>query len=112
MHGELSSEKLSMEELVPFRNCFFMLIRLANIMMDTVHLEVIALCPLRHVPSHRNHGSLSYYQTGGFIWAGINDIDRYQEKHTVSLYSSFLLPHLSCFKLEVTTSEELPIKEF
>ncbi|XP_048203017.1 tetratricopeptide repeat protein 14 isoform X2 [Perognathus longimembris pacificus] len=71
---------------------------------------VKALCPLRDVPSHSNHGDpLSYYQTGDIIRAGIKDIDRYHEKLAVSLYSSSLPPHLSSIKLGVITSEELPL---
>ncbi|KFO18288.1 tetratricopeptide repeat protein 14 isoform X1 [Fukomys damarensis] len=89
---------------------FMVLICLGSgIMRDISHLEITALCPLRDVPSHSNHGDpLSYYQTGDIIRAGIKDIDRYHEKLAVSLYSSSLPPHLSNIKLGVITSEELP----
>ncbi|KAM9582850.1 tetratricopeptide repeat protein 14 isoform 5-T5 [Trichechus inunguis] len=76
----------------------------------TLTRTVKALCPLRDVPSHSNHGDpLSYYQTGDVIRAGIKDIDRYHEKLAVSLYSSSLPPHLSGIKLGVISSEELPL---
>lgn len=90
---------------------FMVLICLGSgIMRDISHLEITALCPLRDVPSHSNHGDpLSYYQTGDIIRAGIKDIDRYHEKLAVSLYSSSLPPHLSDIKLGVITSEELPL---
>lgn len=90
---------------------FMVLICLGSgIMRDISHLEITALCPLRDVPSHSNHGDpLSYYQTGDIIRAGIKDIDRYHEKLAVSLYSSSLPPHLSSIKLGVITSEELPL---
>ncbi|XP_021110288.1 tetratricopeptide repeat protein 14 isoform X2 [Heterocephalus glaber] len=90
---------------------FMVLICLGSgIMRDISHLEITALCPLRDVPSHSNHGDpLSYYQTGDIIRAGIKDIDRYHEKLAVSLYSSSLPPHLSNIKLGVITSEELPL---
>ncbi|CAH6789204.1 Ttc14 [Phodopus roborovskii] len=90
---------------------FMVLICLGSgIMRDISHLEITALCPLRDVPSHSNHGDpLSYYQTGDIIRAGIKDIDRYHEKLAVSLYSSSLPPHMSGIKLGVITSEELPL---
>nr|XP_045017393.1 tetratricopeptide repeat protein 14 isoform X2 [Jaculus jaculus] len=90
---------------------FMVLICLGSgIMRDISHLEITALCPLRDVPSHSNHGDpLSYYQTGDIIRAGIKDIDRYHEKLAVSLCSSSLPPHLSGIKLGVITSEELPL---
>ncbi|KAL4824414.1 hypothetical protein H8958_020292 [Nasalis larvatus] len=90
---------------------FMVLICLGSgIMRDIAHLEITALCPLRDVPSHSNHGDpLSYYQTGDIIRAGIKDIDRYHEKLAVSLYSSSLPPHLSGIKLGVISSEELPL---
>uniref|UniRef100_A0A5F4W4T4 Tetratricopeptide repeat domain 14 n=1 Tax=Callithrix jacchus TaxID=9483 RepID=A0A5F4W4T4_CALJA len=90
---------------------FMVLICLGSgIMRDISHLEITALCPLRDVPSHSNHGDpLSYYQTGDIIRAGIKDIDRYHEKLAVSLYSSSLPPHLSGIKLGVISSEELPL---
>ncbi|XP_075412196.1 tetratricopeptide repeat protein 14 isoform X1 [Tenrec ecaudatus] len=90
---------------------FMVLICLGSgIMRDISHLEITALCPLRDVPPHSNHGDpLSYYQTGDIIRAGIKDIDRYHEKLAVSLYSSSLPPHLASIKLGVITSEELPL---
>ncbi|XP_006869887.1 PREDICTED: tetratricopeptide repeat protein 14-like [Chrysochloris asiatica] len=90
---------------------FMVLICLGSgIMRDISHLEITALCPLRDVPSHSNHGDpLSYYQTGDIIRAGIKDIDRYHEKLAVSLYSSSLPPHLAGIKLGVISSEELPL---
>lgn len=90
---------------------FMVLICLGSgIMRDISHLEITALCPLRDVPSHSNHGDpLSYYQTGDIIRAGIKDIDRYHEKLAVSLYTSSLPPHLSGIKLGVISSEELPL---
>lgn len=90
---------------------FMVLICLGSgIMRDIAHLEITALCPLRDVPSHSNHGDpLSYYQTGDIIRAGIKDIDRYHEKLAVSLYGSSLPPHLSGIKLGVISSEELPL---
>nr|KAF6476726.1 tetratricopeptide repeat domain 14 [Rousettus aegyptiacus] len=90
---------------------FMVLICLGSgIMRDISHLEITALCPLRDVPSHSNHGDpLSYYQTGDIIRAGIKDIDRYHEKLAVSLYTSSLTPHLSGIKLGVISSEELPL---
>ncbi|KAM9224519.1 tetratricopeptide repeat protein 14 isoform 1-T1 [Dugong dugon] len=90
---------------------FMVLICLGSgIMRHISHLEITALCPLRDVPSHSNHGDpLSYYQTGDVIRAGIKDIDRYHEKLAVSLYSSSLPPHLSGIKLGVISSEELPL---
>ncbi|XP_014442908.1 tetratricopeptide repeat protein 14 [Tupaia chinensis] len=90
---------------------FMVLICLGSgIMRDLSHLEITALCPLRDVPSHSNHGDpLSYYQTGDIIRAGIKDVDRYHEKLAVSLYSSSLPPHLSGIKLGIISSEELPL---
>ncbi|XP_068960910.1 tetratricopeptide repeat protein 14 isoform X2 [Petaurus breviceps papuanus] len=90
---------------------FMVLICLGSgIIRDISHLEITALCPLRDVPSHSNHGDpLSYYQTGDLIRAGIKDIDRYHEKLVVSLYSSSLPSHLSDMKLGVISSEDLPL---
>ncbi|XP_003794320.1 tetratricopeptide repeat protein 14 [Otolemur garnettii] len=90
---------------------FMVLICLGSgIMRDISHLEITALCPLRDVPSHSNHGDpLSYYQTGDIIRAGIKDIDRYHEKLAVSLYNSSLPSHLSGIKLGVISAEELPL---
>ncbi|XP_051839183.1 tetratricopeptide repeat protein 14 isoform X1 [Antechinus flavipes] len=90
---------------------FMVLICLGSgIIRDISHLEITALCPLRDVPSHSNHGDpLSYYQTGDLIRAGIKDIDRYHEKLVVSLYNSSLPPQLSDMKLGVISSEDLPL---
>lgn len=41
--------------------------------------------------------------------AGIKDIDRYQEKITVSLHQASLSPRLEHIKLGVVTREELPV---
>ncbi|XP_074047098.1 tetratricopeptide repeat protein 14 [Macrotis lagotis] len=90
---------------------FMVLVCLSSgVVRDLAHLDITALCPLRDVPSHSNHGDpLSYYQTGDLIRAGIKDIDRYHEKLVVSLYSSSLPPHLSDMKLGVISSEDLPL---
>lgn len=41
--------------------------------------------------------------------AGVKDIDRYQEKITVSLHQASLSPSLEHIKLGVITREELPV---
>lgn len=41
--------------------------------------------------------------------AGVKDIDRYNEKLTISLYSSSLAPHLEKVKLGVINKEDLPL---
>ncbi|XP_051978050.1 tetratricopeptide repeat protein 14 [Xyrauchen texanus] len=77
---------------------------------DIEDLEIKALCPLRDVPSAGNHDDpLSYYQIGDLIRAGVKDIDRYNEKLTISLYSTSLAPHLNKVKLGVISKEDLPL---
>ncbi|GLD49551.1 tetratricopeptide repeat protein 14 [Lates japonicus] len=77
---------------------------------DIEDLELSALCHIREIPSTGNHDDpLSYYQIGDFIRAGVKDIDRYQEKITVSLHQASLSPSLEHIKLGVITREELPI---
>ncbi|NXE53246.1 TTC14 protein, partial [Casuarius casuarius] len=105
---------------------FMVLICLGSgVIREITDLELTALCPLRDVPSHSNHGDpLSYYQTGDIIRgkefchfvliclvfvAAVKDVDRYHEKLTVSLYSSALPPNLSSTKLGVITSDEFPV---
>ncbi|XP_062280750.1 tetratricopeptide repeat protein 14 isoform X2 [Scomber scombrus] len=77
---------------------------------DIEDLELSALCHIREIPSTGSHDDpLSYYQIGDFIRAGVKDIDRYQEKITVSLQQASLSPSLEQIKLGVITREELPI---
>ncbi|XP_056234653.1 tetratricopeptide repeat protein 14 isoform X2 [Seriola aureovittata] len=77
---------------------------------DIEDLELSALCHIREIPSTGNHDDpLSYYQIGDFIRAGVKDIDRYQEKITVSLHQASLSPSLESIKLGVITREELPV---
>uniref|UniRef100_A0A7N8XKJ7 Tetratricopeptide repeat domain 14 n=1 Tax=Mastacembelus armatus TaxID=205130 RepID=A0A7N8XKJ7_9TELE len=77
---------------------------------DIEDLELSALCHIREIPSSGSHDDpLSYYQTGDFIRAGVKDIDRYQEKITVSLLQASGSPTLKHIKLGVITREELPI---
>ncbi|XP_035032392.2 tetratricopeptide repeat protein 14 isoform X1 [Hippoglossus stenolepis] len=77
---------------------------------DIEDLELSALCHIREIPSTGNHDDpLSYYQIGDFIRAGVKDIDRYQEKVTISLQQTSLLPGLGHVKLGVITREELPV---
>ncbi|KAM7409247.1 hypothetical protein PAMA_000957 [Pampus argenteus] len=77
---------------------------------DIEDLELSALCHIREIPSTGSHDDpLSYYQIGDFIRAGVKDIDRYQEKITVSLQQASLSPSLEHIKLGVITKEELPI---
>ncbi|XP_039983907.1 tetratricopeptide repeat protein 14 isoform X2 [Xiphias gladius] len=77
---------------------------------DIEDLELSALCHIREIPSTGNHDDpLSYYQIGDLIKAGVKDIDRYQEKITVSLHQASLSPSLEHIKLGVITREELPI---
>ncbi|XP_047443279.1 tetratricopeptide repeat protein 14 isoform X2 [Mugil cephalus] len=76
---------------------------------DIEDLELSALCHVREIPSTGSHDDpLSYYQTGDIIRAGVKDIDRYQEKITVSLQPACLPPSLEHIKLGVITREELP----
>ncbi|KAM3876343.1 tetratricopeptide repeat protein 14 [Diretmus argenteus] len=77
---------------------------------DVEDLELSALCHIREIPSTGNHDDpLSYYQIGDLIRAGVKDIDRYQEKITVSLLPSSLSSSLDKIKLGVISREELPI---
>ncbi|KAJ4943936.1 hypothetical protein JOQ06_006429 [Pogonophryne albipinna] len=77
---------------------------------DIEDLELSALCHIREVPSTGSHDDpLSYYQMGDFIRAAVKDIDRYQEKITVSLQQAALSPGLEHIKLGVFPREELPI---
>ncbi|XP_025916573.1 tetratricopeptide repeat protein 14-like isoform X2 [Apteryx rowi] len=90
---------------------FMVLICLGSgVIREISDLEITALCPLRDVPSHSNHGDpLSYYQAGDIIRAAVKDVDRYHEKLTISLYISALPPNLSSTKLGVITSDEFPL---
>ncbi|KAM4548222.1 tetratricopeptide repeat protein 14 isoform 2-T2 [Odontesthes bonariensis] len=77
---------------------------------DIEDLELSALCHIREIPSTGNHDDpLSYYQIGDFIKAGVKDIDRFQEKITVSLHQASLSPSLDHIKLGVITREQLPV---
>ncbi|KAM4628618.1 tetratricopeptide repeat protein 14 [Polymixia lowei] len=77
---------------------------------DIEDLELSALCHIRELPSTGSHDDpLSYYQIGDLIRAGVKDIDRYQEKITVSLQPSSLSLSLEHIKLGVIAREELPL---
>ncbi|XP_054459163.1 tetratricopeptide repeat protein 14 [Anoplopoma fimbria] len=77
---------------------------------DIEDLELSALCHVREIPSSGSHDDpLSYFQIGDFIRAAVKDIDRYQEKITVSLQQASLNPNLEHIKLGVVPREELPI---
>ncbi|KAG8003208.1 Tetratricopeptide repeat protein 14, partial [Nibea albiflora] len=77
---------------------------------DIEDLELSALCHVREIPSTGSHDDpLSYYQIGDFIRAAVKDIDRYQEKITVSLQKASLSPIMEKIKLGVIPREELPI---
>uniref|UniRef100_G3NRM1 Tetratricopeptide repeat domain 14 n=1 Tax=Gasterosteus aculeatus aculeatus TaxID=481459 RepID=G3NRM1_GASAC len=77
---------------------------------DIEDLELSALCHIREIPSTGSHDDpLSYFQIGDFIRAAVKDIDRYQEKITVSLLQASLSPNLEHIKLGVVPREELPI---
>ncbi|CAJ1061020.1 tetratricopeptide repeat protein 14 isoform X2 [Xyrichtys novacula] len=77
---------------------------------DIEDLELSALCHVKEIPSTGNHDDpLSYYQIGDFIRAAVKDIDRYQEKITVSLHQVSLSSNLEHIKLGVIPREELPI---
>ncbi|XP_013882877.1 fragile X mental retardation syndrome-related protein 1 isoform X4 [Austrofundulus limnaeus] len=77
---------------------------------DIEDLELSALCHIREIPSSSSHDDpLSYYQVGDLIRGGVKDIDRYQEKITVSLHQACLSSSLEHIKLGVITREELPI---
>ncbi|TNM88168.1 hypothetical protein fugu_006389 [Takifugu bimaculatus] len=76
---------------------------------DIEDLELSALCHIREIPSTGSHDDpLSYYQTGDIIRAAVKDIDRYQEKITVSLQKASLSPIMQHIKLGVVASDELP----
>uniref|UniRef100_UPI0037E83353 tetratricopeptide repeat protein 14 isoform X2 n=1 Tax=Semicossyphus pulcher TaxID=241346 RepID=UPI0037E83353 len=77
---------------------------------DIEDLELSALCHIREIPSTGSHDDpLSYYQIGDFIRAAVKDIDRYQEKITISLHQASLSSTLEHIKLGVIPREELPI---
>uniref|UniRef100_A0A8C3G4H3 Tetratricopeptide repeat domain 14 n=1 Tax=Cyclopterus lumpus TaxID=8103 RepID=A0A8C3G4H3_CYCLU len=77
---------------------------------DIEDLELSALCHIREIPSTGSHDDpLSYFQIGDFIRAAVKDIDRYQEKITVSVLQASLSPNLEHIKLGVVPREELPI---
>ncbi|XP_041647029.1 tetratricopeptide repeat protein 14 isoform X2 [Cheilinus undulatus] len=77
---------------------------------DIEDLELSALCHIREIPSSGSHDDpLSYYQIGDFIRAAVKDIDRYQEKITISLHQASLSSSLENIKLGVIPREELPI---
>ncbi|XP_068599471.1 tetratricopeptide repeat protein 14 isoform X2 [Brachionichthys hirsutus] len=77
---------------------------------DIEDLELSALCHIREIPSTGSHDDpLSYYQVGDFIRAAVKDIDRYQEKITVSLLQASVSPRLEHSKLGVVAREELPV---
>ncbi|XP_020510878.1 tetratricopeptide repeat protein 14 isoform X1 [Labrus bergylta] len=76
---------------------------------DIEDLELSALCHIREIPSTGSHDDpLSYYQIGDFIRAAVKDIDRYQEKVTVSLHQASLSSKMEHVKLGVIPREELP----
>uniref|UniRef100_A0A1A7YW65 Tetratricopeptide repeat domain 14 n=1 Tax=Iconisemion striatum TaxID=60296 RepID=A0A1A7YW65_9TELE len=77
---------------------------------DIEDLELSALCHVREIPSTGSHDDpLNYFQIGDLIRGGVKDIDRYQEKITVSLQQACLSPSLKDIKLGVITREELPV---
>ncbi|XP_068175479.1 tetratricopeptide repeat protein 14 [Antennarius striatus] len=77
---------------------------------DIEDLELSALCHIKEIPSTGSHDDpLSYYQIGDFIRAAVKDIDRYQEKITVSLLQASVSPRLQHVKLGVVAREELPV---
>ncbi|XP_060739440.1 tetratricopeptide repeat protein 14 [Tachysurus vachellii] len=77
---------------------------------DVEDLEITGLCPIRDVPSTRNHDDpLSYFQIGDLIRAGVKDIDRYHEKLTISLYPTSLALNMQKTKLGVISKEDLPL---
>ncbi|XP_056460234.1 tetratricopeptide repeat protein 14 isoform X1 [Gadus chalcogrammus] len=76
---------------------------------DIEDLELSALCHIKEIPSTGSHDDpLSYYQIGDLIRGGVKDLDRYQEKITVSLLPASLCPRLAHIKLGVVAREELP----
>ncbi|XP_054646669.1 tetratricopeptide repeat protein 14 isoform X6 [Dunckerocampus dactyliophorus] len=77
---------------------------------DIEDLELSALCHIREIPSGGSHDDpLAYYQIGDLIRAGVKDIDRYQEKITLSLLQASLSSRSACVQLGVITREELPV---
>lgn len=77
---------------------------------DIEDLDLSALCHVRELPTTGSHDDpLSYFHIGDFIRAAVKDIDRYQEKITVSLHQASLSPGLEHIKLGVITQEELPV---
>ncbi|XP_061739821.1 tetratricopeptide repeat protein 14 isoform X1 [Nerophis ophidion] len=77
---------------------------------DIEDLELSALCHIREIPSAGSHDDpLSYYQIGDLIRAGVKDIDRYQEKITVSLLQTSLPPRSESVQLGVINKDELPL---
>ncbi|XP_061680938.1 tetratricopeptide repeat protein 14 isoform X2 [Syngnathoides biaculeatus] len=77
---------------------------------DIEDLELSALCHIKEIPSSGSHDDpLSYYQIGDLIRAGVKDIDRYQEKITVSLLQASISARSACIQLGVMTREELPV---
>ncbi|XP_049587982.1 tetratricopeptide repeat protein 14 isoform X1 [Syngnathus scovelli] len=78
---------------------------------DIEDLELSALCHIKEIPSTGSHDDpLSYYQIGDLIRAGVKDIDRYQEKITVSLMQASISARSDCIQLGVMTREELPVQ--
>nr|XP_061791177.1 tetratricopeptide repeat protein 14-like [Nerophis lumbriciformis] len=78
---------------------------------DIEDLELSALCHIKEIPSTGSHDDpLSYYQIGDLIRAGVKDIDRYQEKITVSLLQTSISPRPESIQLGVMTREELPVQ--
>ncbi|XP_060890946.1 tetratricopeptide repeat protein 14 isoform X2 [Labrus mixtus] len=76
---------------------------------DIEDLELSALCHIREIPSTGSHDDpLSYYHIGDFIRAAVKDIDRYQEKVTVSLHQASPSSKMEHVKLGVIPREELP----
>nr|XP_046248018.1 tetratricopeptide repeat protein 14 isoform X2 [Scatophagus argus] len=79
----------------------------AGLKRDVEDLELSALCHIREIPSTGSHDDpLSYYQIGDFI--RVKDIDRYQEKITISLHQTSVSPSFERVKLGVITREDLP----
>ncbi|XP_077441063.1 tetratricopeptide repeat protein 14 isoform X2 [Vanacampus margaritifer] len=77
---------------------------------DIEDLELSALCHIKEIPSASSHDDpLSYYQIGDLIRAGVKDIDRYQEKITVSLLQASISTRSDSIQLGVMTREELPL---
>ncbi|XP_051929516.1 tetratricopeptide repeat protein 14-like [Hippocampus zosterae] len=78
---------------------------------DIEDLELSALCHIKEIPSAGSHDDpLSYYQIGDLIRALVKDIDRYQEKITVSLLQASISGQSECIQLGVVTREELPVQ--